>query len=274
VTLWATAFVGIRSAGRHFSPGALSLGRLLVGALALGLIMLLRREALPAKPDLPCIVVCGVLWFGLYNLTLNAGERRIDAGTAAMLVNIGPILIALLAWLFLGEGLPRTLILGCAIAFSGSAVIALATSHGGGDWLGAVLCVTAAVCWACGVIAQKPLLSRLSALQVTWAACLVGAVVCLPFLPSLVHQARSAPASAVGWIVFLGVLPTAVAFTTWAYALSKASAGRTGSMTYLVPPLAILIGWEVLGEVPPALAFAGGALCLVGVAVVQRGRAR
>ena len=74
----------------------------------------------------------------------------------------------------------------------------------------------------------------------------------------------------VGWVVYLGVFPTAVAFTTWAYALSRTTAGRMGATTYLVPPLAVLMGWMVLGEVPPALALIGGALCLVGVAVTRR----
>jgi drug/metabolite transporter (DMT)-like permease len=43
-----------------------------------------------------------------------------------------------------------------------------------------------------------------------------------------------------------------------------------GSMTYLVPPIAILLGWLLIGEVPPAPAVAGGALCLAGVFVAQR----
>ena len=100
VILWASAFVGIRAAGEDLSPGALSLGRLAVGSALLGVFVLLQRGRLPGPRDWPGIVACGVLWFGLYNLALNAAEQRVDAGTAAMLVNIGPILIALLAgWL-------------------------------------------------------------------------------------------------------------------------------------------------------------------------------
>ena len=83
-------------------------------------------------------------------------------------------------------------------------------------------------------------------------------------------MAAEADASAVGWFVYLGLFPTAVAFTTWAYALARTTAGKMGATTYLVPPLAVLMGWMVLGEVPPALALLGGALCLVGVAVTRR----
>ena len=74
--------------------------------------------------------MCGLLWFAIYNVALNEAERRVDAGTAAMLVNIGPILIALLAGWLLDEGFPRTLLTGCAIAFGGVVVIGLATSSG------------------------------------------------------------------------------------------------------------------------------------------------
>ena len=270
LTLWASAFVGIRSAGRHLAAGPLSLGRLLVGTVALGVIALARGERMPPRGDLARLALCGVLWFGAYNVLLNAGERRVDAGTAAMLVNIGPILIALLAGVLLHEGFPRTLLVGCAIAFGGAIVIGLATSGSGAHagW-GAALCVAAAAAYAGGVIAQKPLLERTSALQVTFLACLIGALVCLPFAPKLVHEVGSAPAGALAWTAYLGVFPTAVGFTTWAYALKRTSAGRMGATTYLVPPLAILLGWALLGETPPALALLGGLVCLTGVAVTR-----
>ena len=271
VVLWASAFVGIRAAGEDLSPGALSLARLLVGSVALGAIVLTRREPFPARRDLPAIALCGVLWFGLYNVVLNAAERLVDAGTAAMLVNVGPILIAVFAGVLLGEGFPRSLFAGCAVAFSGVAVIGLATSGRGLDaGLGAALCLVAALAYAGGVVTQKPLLRRVSALQVTWLACGVGAVACLPFAPALLRELGEADAPTVAWAVYLGVFPTALAFTTWAYALARTTAGRMGATTYLVPPLAVLMGWAILGEVPPFLALLGGALCLAGVAVSRR----
>jgi len=117
------------------------------------------------------------------------------------------------------------------------------------------------------VVIQKPLLARVSALQVTFLACTVGAVACLPFAPALVREAGHAPAGSLAWAVYLGALPTAVAFTTWAYALARTSAGRLGVTTYLVPPISVLLGWLILGEVPGWVALAGGVLCLAGVAV-------
>lgn len=266
---WASAFVGIRDAGEELSLGALALARLTVGTAVLGAVVLARRERWPARRDLPGLLLCGVLWFGIYNVALNAGEQRVDAGTAAMLVNIGPILIILLAGLVLGEGFPGKLLAGAGIAFAGVAVIAFADSQRGVSTLGTLLCLAAAVAYAGGVVSQKPVLARVSPLQATFVSCLVGTLVCVPFAPQLAGEIGDARASAVAWAVYLGVFPTALAFTTWAYALARTDAGRLGTTTYLVPPLSILMGWAFLGESPAGLAFAGGALCLAGVAVAR-----
>jgi drug/metabolite transporter (DMT)-like permease len=262
VTLWASAFVGIRAAGQDLSAGALTVGRLLVGTIALGALAIARGERLvPPRADLPRLIAVGVLWFGIYSLTLNEAERHIDAGTAAMLVNVGPVIIAVLAGTILKEGFPRTLVAGCAIAFAGALLIGAATSGNtaaDAPTLGAVLCLVAALTYSVAVIAQKPLLTTLSPLTMTTLSCAIGLVFCLP--------------TALAWTAYLGLFPTALAFTTWAYALSHTTAGRMGATTYLVPPLATLFGWAYFDETPPALALAGGALCLAGAALARRKR--
>jgi drug/metabolite transporter (DMT)-like permease len=273
VVLWASAFVAIRHLGEDFSPGALTLGRLLVGSLVLGAVLATRSPRWPSREHWPRLLVCGILWFGIYSVALNAAETRVDAGTAAMLVNVGPILIAVLAGWLLKEGFPRQLVLGTAIAFAGVIVIGSATSsRDGSDTWGVLLCVVAAIAYSIAIVAQKPLLATLPALEVTWLACTIGLVACLPFAGQLVRETGDADASAIGWVVYLGALPTALAFTTWAYALARTTAGRLGVTTYLVTPIAILLGWALLGETPAALAYVGGALCLAGVYVARRTR--
>jgi drug/metabolite transporter (DMT)-like permease len=271
VVFWASAFVGIRSAGRAFAPGALSLGRLLVAVVALAV---LGRLPLPSRAALracwPALLLCGLLWFGAYNLALNAGERRVDAGTAAMLVNVGPVLIAVLAGLLLQEGFPRTLFLGCAVAFGGVAVIAVASSRHSASTAGVLLCLAAALAYAGGVVAQKVVLRSLTGTQTIFLCCVIGAVACLPFAPQLVSELRDAPGGSTDWLVYLGLAPTALGFSTWAFALRRTDAGRLAATTYLVPPVSILLGRLWLGETPASLAYLGGALCLVGVALSRR----
>ena len=96
---------------------------------------------------------------------------------------------------------------------------------------------------------------------------------CLPFAGQLVGDVADAPLSATLNMIYLGVFPTALAFTTWAYALARTTASRMGATTYAVPALVVLMSWLALGEVPGLLTLAGGGLCLAGVAV-SRSRAR
>ena len=257
----------------QLSPGSIALGRLVIGSVVLGFLLAVRGWRRPSRRAVVLIVGSGVTWLAAYNLALNEAERIVDAGTAAMLVNIGPVFIALFAGLFLGEGLPGRLLLGCLVAFGGSAVIGLATSGqpslGADAPLGITLCVGAALAYATGVTLQKPALREVSALQVTWMACLTGAVVCLPFAPGLADELGKADTTTLAWLVYLGLFPTSLAFTTWAFALGRSSAGRLGSTTYLVPPIAILLGWLLLQEAPPALAIAGGIVCIGGVIIAR-----
>ncbi len=271
LVFWASAFVAIRHLGDDVTPGALSLGRLLVGSVALGVLVLVRRPAWPSRRDWPGLVAIGLLWYAIYNIALNASETRIDAGTASILIQVAPILMTVLAVLFLRERPSVYAGPGLAIAFAGVVVISLATSDGGHrDWLGVALALIAALAYAVSMIVQKPLMARLPAIQVTWVACTVGAVACLPFAGDLLDATRTAPASSLWWVVYLGIFPTAIAFTTWAFALSHMNASSLGSTTYLVPPITVLLGWLLLDEVPPALAFFGGVLCLAGVALTRR----
>jgi len=175
-----------------------------------------------------------------------------------------------LATLFLGERFTLWLGLGLALAFGGVVLISLAQPNGQNELVGVLLCLLAALVYSISLVVQKPLVSRLSALHVTWVACTIGAVVCLPFAGRLVQDTQEASASDIWWVVYLGVFPTAIAFTTYGYALTHMDASRLGVTTYLVPVITVLLAWGLLGETPPALAYLGGALALLGVAVARR----
>ena len=270
---WASAFVAIRHLTDDFGSGAMALGRMLVGSLVLGVLALRRGVPRPTAAQWRSIALIGVLWYGVYMVALNEGERHVDAGTAALLIQVSPVLVAVLAALFLSERFTAQLGIGLALAFTGVALIAFSGdggSSGGRELVGVLLCLVAAVAYAISMILQKPLVARLPAIHVTWLACSVGAVACLPFVGGLVGDLREAPASSVWWLIYLGVFPTAIAFTTYAFALTHMDASSLAVTTYLVPPITIVLSLVFLGEVPPVLAYVGGVLALVGVAVARR----
>ncbi|MFC0505932.1 DMT family transporter [Micromonospora costi] len=285
VFLWASAFVGIRFAGHDYSPGAMALGRMAAASAALGTFVALtavvrrgraphaapaRRAALPRGGTLGLIALWGVAWFGGYNVALNAAERLVDAGTAALLVAIAPVLVAVAAVAVLGERLTGRLGVGVAVAFAGVALIAAGGFTGHADKVGVALAALSAVLYAFGVLLQKRLLARVDAVTMTWLGALAGTAALLPFAPALLAELAAAPPSATLGMLYLGVFPTAVGFLAWGYVLSRWTAGRTTAATYLAPPVTVLLSWALLGEVPAPLALLGGALCLAGVVLATR----
>ena len=273
---WSSAFVAIRHLGEDVPPGSLSLGRLIIATAALGVMVLVSvppdRRRLPNRREWPLIALGGVSWIGVYNVTLNESEQRIDAATAALIVQIGPIIVALLATFFFQERLTRWLLIGLAVGFAGVVIIGRASSSGGnGDVIGVLLSAVAAVTFAIGVISQKKLLgSGMTALEMTFWFYVVGTIACLPWTLELVGVVGDASAADLGWIAYLGIVPSALAFVTWAYALNRSDAGKFAMSTFLVPFITTLMAWMILGEVPPAMAFVGGALCIAGVLLIRR----
>ncbi|WP_349904786.1 DMT family transporter [Parafrigoribacterium humi] len=268
VLAWASAFLVIRGVAPHFSGGALALGRLLVGAVLLSVLVIGRRWVRPTRGEWALLLVFGIAWFGAYNVALNTAEQTLDAGTSAMIVNIGPILIALGAGIFLGEGIPRWLVIGASVAFAGVVLIGFGMGASGfSDIAGMLWALLAAVTYAIGVLCQKQTLRRVPAAQVTWMGCVIGVIACVPFAWQLVPELAEAPATSILGMVYLGAVPTALAFSTWAYALSRMPAGQLGVTTYVVPAIVIVFGFVFFGEAPGVLAIVGGVLALIGVAL-------
>lgn len=273
--LWASAFAGIRAALQGYGPGQLALLRFLIASAVLAAYGAAIRMRLPARRDLPGIALMGFLGITVYQVALNYGEVTVSAGSASFLVSSAPVLTAVFAAVFLGERLRLWGWLGIAIAFAGVALIALGEGEGDGLCLnhGALLVLLAAVATSFYFVIQKRFLRRYSALEITTYGIWVGTVPMLVFLPGLLEQAPRAPAAATWAVVYLGVFPAAIAYVTWAYALSRAPAGRAASFLFLSPLLATAIAWAWLGETPAPTAFAGGLLALAGVVLVNtRGR--
>lgn len=270
---WSSAFIGSRGGAEVLSPGAMGLGRMLVATAALGILAAVmhhrqgpgRGRFLPPQRYWGWIALWGFCWFTLYNLGMNSASQSMDAGTVALIVYLAPLLVLIVAGLRLGEGFPPRLIAGAVISFAGVGIIAAAGNTHGVTASGLLFSLLAAVTYAASVIIQKPLLGRVNSFTMTFLGAAVGAVGLLPFAGDLVRQIPQHPAETLGWIFFLGIVPTAISFTTWAYALSAIPAGQASAFTYLVPALTVVMGWLFLGEVPSALVLLGGALCLGGV---------
>ncbi|WP_044563413.1 DMT family transporter, partial [Azospirillum sp. B4] len=191
-------------------------------------------------------------------------------------INVNPIITAVLASFLLGERFGRWGWIGTAVSFSGIGLIALnetmgSEAVGGGLQLGwgALLVLGAALCNSVTTVVQKPLFARHKALTVSAGNMVVGALALSPWLPGAYAQAQVAPMPGLMAALYLGVMPSLVAYATWSVVLSRMPAARASNFLYCAPPLAMLLGYLWLGEVPTLMGVVGGLMALSGVAIVN-----
>jgi drug/metabolite transporter (DMT)-like permease len=266
---WASAFPAIRAGLAAFGPLELGAVRFAIAAIPAAIYLAVTRPKLPEVNELWRFAVGGVGFVAIYTGLLNYGELTVSAGAASFIINVSPILTALFATAFLGERFSVIAWGGTLLSFAGIGIIALGEGEGLRFDAGALLILGAAFMTAANAIAQKPLFVRHNPLAVSAWNMVVGALALSPFLPSGLEQAAVADAHGLFAAVYLGVVPSLIAYASWSVALSRLPASRASNFLYCVPPVATLMGFFWLGEAPGLMGLVGGALALVGVAIVN-----
>ncbi|MFJ5214160.1 DMT family transporter [Streptomyces sp. NPDC088354] len=271
VVLWASAFPAIRVGLDGLGVAGLSFLRLAVASVALAAVAPLAGVRRPRGRDLPLILLCGLTGMSAYQVLLNWGEVHVPAGTASLLVAFAPVFSVLLATAFLGEALTARIVLGSLVAVAGAVVIAFA--HGGARVsAGALVVLAAAVVQGTYHVATKPLLARRTGLEVACYAMWSGTALLLPLAPGTVAALAHAPAAAIGSAVYLGLLPSALGFVIWGWAVARTTLAVSTAALYLVPPVAVAVAFVWLGETPHWIELGGGALGIAGVVLINRRR--
>ena len=269
VALWGSAFVGIRVGLKSYSPESLALLRYLVSSLLLAIYAFAIKMPLPRLADLPGLAGLGFVGLTVYNLLVNTGEQTTQAGQASLIVASAPIFTALLAILFLKERLTRIAWVGLGVCLVGVALICLKNDHELYFSSGSILLFLGAIASAGYSVGQKNYLAQYTPVQVTCFAFWFGTLFLLIFAPGLANQIPQAQPSATLAAIFLGIVPGAIGYIGWGIVFSRLPASRAGSFLFLVPVFATIIAWFWLGETLSIQSILGGALVLVGTAVIH-----
>lgn len=272
ILVWSSGFAGIRAGLGAFTPGHLVLVRFTVASLTMLAYVLVARVPLPPRRLWPRLALVGVVGITLYMLPLTYGEQVVPAGTAGFIVASSPVFTAILAALLLREPIVRRAAVGIAVGLVGEGLIAFAGGHVGTVGPSVALVVLSAVATALFFVLEKPLLAEYPATHVTAWVTWAGTIPFLVFVPGAWSQVAAAPAGTLLAVIYLGIMPAAVGYVAWAYAMSRIPTDRVMSFLYLNPLLASAIAWVWLGERPGWNTLFGGLVVVLGVVVVNSAR--
>ena len=277
-SIWGSSFLFMKVLLDDISPIEIVAGRLFFGALAIGVFVAWRRLPLRLSPTLVLqvslvAVISNIIPFGL----IAWGEENVDSGIAGVLNSTMPIFTAILAAMFLAEEKITPMRLGgIALGFVGVLTltgddIVNVTDSG---VLGQLAIIGAAACYGIGAVYTRSLLGSndpvtLAALQIT-----MGLVLTVP----LVFLIEGSPgygmsAESVLSLLGLGVLSTGAAYILFYWLIDNIGSVRSSLVTYVVPVVALILGWLVLDEGIGLNVILGAALIIGGVASVIRGQA-
>lgn len=269
VVAWASAFPAIRAGLTAFGPAELGAVRFGVAAIPAAIFLAITRPPLPRWSEAWRFIYGGIVFVAFYTTLLNYGEVTVSAGAASFIINVAPIMVAIMAVFTLSERFSRLAWFGTFVSFAGIGLIALGEGDGLKINSGALLILGAAFCTASTAIVQKPLFRAHKPLAVSAWNMVIGAVALLPVLPAGIEQAAVANTEALVSAIYLGIVPSFIAYGSYAVALSRLPASRATNFLYCVPPTATVMGFFWLGEVPGLAGIIGGLMALGGVVLVN-----
>lgn len=273
VTFWGAGFAAIRAGLLGgYTAGHLMVYRYLIASFLFLLYALYPKSnfKLPQKNDVLLIFVLGIVGIFFYHFGVTYGQLTISAGTTSMIVGSAPIFTTLIAVFILKERMEWYGWVGLAVGFIGVTLITFGSSGATFSFsTGLFLVFFATISTSFFFVFQKTLLGKYDPIHLaayfTWA----GTIPMLMFLPGLWNTIQGATLEANLSAIFIGIFPAAVSYATWAVALSIGNVSSVSSMLYLEPPIAIIIAWIWLSELPSVLSMVGGFIAISSVAIVN-----
>lgn len=283
--LWGASWPAGRILALNMSPLAAS-GLRFVLAVSLLLPWLYFSGGIPAIKKWSARTWLGMFAAGAtgvfgYAAFFLSGLQHLPAGKAALVITLNPVVtLALAVWLF-KERINRTIALGMLLAAMGAVVV---ITHGkplevlnGAVGVGELLILGCVACWVCYTLIGRAMLAGVDALAATTVTSIFGAVLLL--IGSLVVEGPQGltaafHASATAWtaLIFMAYGSTAVAYAWYFAGVKSLGAGAASGYITLVPVIGVILSALLLKESIDGSMLIGGAMAIVGTAVMNWGR--
>jgi drug/metabolite transporter (DMT)-like permease len=271
ILCWSLAYVLTRLSLRHFSAFSLGFLRYLVATVSLAVIMIGTRMKWPRTRDLPWFVLAGAVGFFFYMIAFNQGQATVTAATGSVIIATVPVITALFASILYRERLSACQWAAILVEFIGVAVLTLMhrsfSVNAGLFWLfGAAFALSAYN------LIQRRLTRTYTALQTTTFGIFFGTLLLTVYLPASVQEIARAPAIQLFYLAILGIFSSAIAYVSWAKAMTLArKTSQVSNYMFITPLLTSILGFLIAREVPDRATFVGGGIILAGILLFNFG---
>ncbi len=276
VVLWGTSFASTKAALDYFPPVTLIWLRMVVASV----VVLLCWRTVPRTPylrgDWKQLGLLVLLEPCLYFLFEAYALRYTTSGQAGVISSLVPLLVVAAAWIVLRERVTTRMVTGLLVSLAGVVVLSLTGESDGqasAPLLGNFLELAAMVCAAGYIITLKRLTERYHPWFLTALQSFAGALFFLPGLFQMPAAAWSGVDPA-GWlhVAYLGTLVSLAAFGCYSMGVQRVAASTAAIYINLIPVIAVLTGWWLLGERLGLVQWCAAAAILCGVAYGQSRR--
>jgi drug/metabolite transporter (DMT)-like permease len=271
VTLWSSAFVGIRYTMGEFSAGGMAFYRYLVASIAMLIIFyFVKKKHKPEIQDFWGFSLLGFLGFAIYNVLLNYGEISVNASVANFIIAQVPVFVAIIALFFLNERMNKIGLLGLIVSILGAGIIFLSEDKFNmGDGIFSIY--LAALCAAIYSVLQKRYLKKgYSPIEITSYSIWLGTIMLLFYAPDAYSEMLQASCSANLTVIYMGIFPGAIAYSAWCNCFKYIPAAKAATYLYYMPILTMSLSWVFLSQVPIIGSIIGGIIACIGSLIVNR----
>lgn len=278
--IWGSSFMTVTVAIRGFGPVTVAAGRIALGAVILLVLVRIMGVRLPGiRGSEGRKIWLAALGFGISSMALpffllSWGQGYVTSGFAGVTMAAVPLLVLPLAhFLIKGEKMTGGKLLGFLIGFAGVVVLigpdAFKSSGSGLEPLARLACFGAAACYAIGGIITK-MAPKVDPLAFAATATALAAMIITPIAFVLEGFPQDWPAVPLLAVVFLGVVPTALANLLLVSIIRSAGPSFMSLVNYQVPVWSVIFGTLFLSEVLPARIYLALAMILLGLTISQR----